>query len=128
MNSKDQFYKTKRVIVIGFLIGLILLTSSASGATEIKECTTIFIPGDYYFSKDIISYENYKSCIIIRVSEVTLDGKGYSVSRNTLPNFPGKTGVEVYDSSGSTLTNVVVKNVVVLEGYENGIQIGRAHV
>jgi parallel beta-helix repeat protein len=115
-------------------------------ATTITECTTITEPGEYVLGADLEA-EPGESCIVILASDVTLNGRGYTISGTgpaevddvDAPLEEGTAGVLVRphaDSVDETIpkhgkkrgkkrstdgrSNVTVRNLSV-EGFDTGI-------
>jgi len=92
---------------------LILVSAGGVGAvTGVNSCSTLSTPGVYVLNQDLTSSN---TCITIESSGVIFDGAGYSITGSGSSNY----GIYVY-KSGTTLTNVTVRNVVVT-GWSYGI-------
>lgn len=115
-------------------------------ATTITECTTITEPGEYVLGVDLEA-EPSENCIVILASDVTLDGRGYTISgtgptevddiddplesgtagvlvrphadsaNEMIPKHGKKRGKK---SSTDSRSNVTVRNLSV-EGFDTGI-------
>ena len=89
---------------------LVLMSGTALGV-DISSCTTISSPGTYNLTTDILS-SSATQCIIITSSNVVFDGGNHRIQgRNTTNSY----GIHV--GSGSTLSNVVVRNIRVEHWY-----------
>ncbi len=90
---------------------------------EITECMEINQPGSYVLATDL---EHESTCILITVSDVTLDGNGYSISQLE-SGVSSHSGLEVAGGE-LVLENVAVRNLalndwhtgVEFDGVENG--------
>ncbi len=102
-----------RSALFGTVVGFLILTGWASAATTVSNCKTITSPGTYVLISDLSSSS---TCIVIESGDVVFDGQGHSITGSyTLQTR----GVYVY-KSGTTLTNVTVRNVTVI-AWINGI-------
>nr|WP_233204227.1 NosD domain-containing protein [Halegenticoccus soli] len=77
---------------------------------RIDSCTAITEPGRYELVRDIAG-NNAGTCVQVRASNVTLDGRGFELRGRSA--FDGSTGIAV--SASRSLTNVTVQNVVLTQ-------------
>ena len=104
--------KTKKFFLVIIYVLLFIILISITFADTISSCTTISSPGTYELMNDILNSASSR-CINITVSDVTLDGQGYTIDGiNTSLSY----GVYVRGPSIS-LFNITVKNLKVTDWY-----------
>lgn len=121
---RNKKYKCWNILrnAIGSSI-LLMILGTAFGATQvINDCGNIDSSGDYMLGKDLDwSAWNMavSSCIKITSSDVVLDGESHYIIGNSAE--VGTIGINVHNS-GSTITNVTIKNVNVTR-WDSGIYL-----
>ena len=110
------------VLVTGGIVAFDAITSSPNGAgstptdssprfTNITQCTTITEPGRYALRRNIGGATGLSdSCIVIRSSNVTLDGFGHTVGGGGVTN---STGIRI--THPHSVSNVTVRTVRLTE-------------
>jgi parallel beta-helix repeat protein len=91
-------------VVIVFL-GLLIFAGEVGAATNVSSCLTIGFQGTYVLNQ---SLSNSSPCITIESSDVILDGAGFTIDGIG-------SGNGIYYKSGTTLTNITLRNLVVTD-------------
>lgn len=110
--SRRQFLKQASVGALS--VAALSTPVRARRVTQVDSCTTITESGRYEFASDI-THTTSGNCIRIRASNVTLDGKGFSLRAASNENTIGI-------SIDTTSRNVTVSNLTVRD-FENGFNL-----
>ncbi|WP_440009371.1 right-handed parallel beta-helix repeat-containing protein [Halomicrococcus sp. SG-WS-1] len=120
------------VLVAGGIVAIGIITDDPDGAgststdssptfTNITQCTTITEPGRYALRRNVGGATGLSdSCIVIRSSNVTLDGFGHTVGGGGVTN---STGIRI--SHPQSVSNVTVRTVTLTE-WNRGLLVRNA--
>jgi len=97
-----------KVVVIVLACALFLVGSAGAKSTPITGPVVITDPGQYHLAIDITD-STEPICILVKTSNVIIDGKGKTIDGTDAPD---SIGIWVYNAA-MTLVNVVIKNVKV---------------
>jgi parallel beta-helix repeat protein len=95
----------------GEIAAMLVLAALVQPAYAITDCASIDAPGAYALENDITDTAALK-CINITVSNVSLDGAGFTI--DGVGTASGAYGIYVYNGS-ATLDNVTIGNVTVTD-------------
>ncbi|PSQ44183.1 hypothetical protein BRD17_04625 [Halobacteriales archaeon SW_7_68_16] len=91
--------------------------TTAAAPTGVSSCQVIDTPGEYVLTS-AISNDTATTCIEILVSDVTIDGDGYTI--DGVNNTSGSVGILV-NGTDRTVRNVTIEGGVSVQRFETGI-------
>ncbi|QLG60652.1 right-handed parallel beta-helix repeat-containing protein [Halorarum salinum] len=92
--------------------------TESTAPTEITSCTVIDSPGHYVLTRDIVrSDEGEGPCIVIRASDVTVDGNGHVLDGNTTQESSDRAGIAT--TAAHPVDNVTVANLTLRQNRDN---------